>query len=227
MKRRRCDNVRAVIRSTLIVSLVFVASCAKVDDLGRLQDEGTQTAKSYLPKLDELQHRADTVLARGAEAAKGSDPNETMRARALLDRASQLISELRSKASTAPAEITSTAKSGTFEDVERKIDELRHHMKHGMTEANGDLDAVEGWLAQAEVQAKVNPSGATEPTEPEPNGEPPSDEANAPAKPPEPKQEPKQPEPKQPGAKQPEPKQPEPKQPAAKPPVAPKPAAKP
>src|SRR5262249_39846308 len=151
-------------------------------------------AKSYLPKLDELQHRADAVLARGAEAAKGSDPNETMRARALLDRAAQLISELHAKATTAPTEIATTAKSGSYEDVERKIDELRHHMKHGMVEANGDLDAVEGWLAQAEVQAKTSPTSA-EPTEPEPNGESPSDEGNTPAK-----QEPKQPEPKQPAA---------------------------
>src|SRR5262245_762706 len=214
-----CSNVPAVIRSIVIASVLFVVSCAKVDDLGRLQEEGTQTAKSYLPKVDELQHRADAALGRGAEAARGSDPNETVRARALLDRASQLISELRAKATTAPADIASTAKSGSFEDVERKLDELRHHMKHGMVEANGDLDAVEGWLAQAETQAKTNPMPA-EPTETEPNGEPPSDEANAPAKQPEPKQ----PEPKQP--KQPEPK-PEPKQPAAKPPVTPKPPAKP
>jgi hypothetical protein len=211
-----------VIRIAL-ASFLFVAACAKVDDLGHLQEEGVAAAKSYTPRLDELQHRADSVLARGAEAARGSDPNETTKARGLLDRAIQLIGDMRSKSTIAASEIQTAAKSGSFEEVERKIDDLRHHMKTGITEANDDLDAVENWLAQAEVQAKVTPA-APEPQENEPNeppsGETPPTDTPAPAGDVPKPADAKQPAPKQPDAKQ--PPTPKPPTPAPKPPTAPK-----
>jgi len=229
-----------VIRIAL-ASFLVLAACAKVDDLGRLQEEGVASAKSYSPKLDDLQHRADSVLARGAEAARGSDPGETTKARATLDRAIQLIGEMRSKSSVAASEIATAAKSGSYEEVERKIDDLRHHMHHGIIEANDDLGAVESWLAQAETQAKVSPvapeppdtnepespSGETPATEtPAPAGEPKGDAKPGDAKPADAKQpakqpaDAKQPAPKQPDAKQPpQPKPPQPKPPQPKPPT--------
>jgi hypothetical protein len=227
-----------VIRIAL-ASFLFLAACAKVDDLGHLQEEGVAAAKSYTPKLDNLQHRADSVLARGAEAARGSDPTETTKARATLDRAIQLIGDMRSKSAVAASEIQTAAKSGSYEEVERKIDDLRHRMHTGIIEANDDLDAVENWLALAETQAKVSPvapeppdtnepeppSGETPTETPAPAGEPPK--ADAPkdaAKPADAKQPaPKQPDAKQPDVKQPpQPKPPQPKAPAAKSPAPPK-----
>jgi hypothetical protein len=221
-----------VIRIAL-ASFLFLAACAKVDDLGHLQEEGVAAAKSYTPKLDDLQHRADSVLARGAEAARGSDPTETTKARATLDRAIQLIGDMRSKSTVAASEIQTAAKSGSYEEVERKIDDLRHHMHTGIIEANDDLDAVENWLALAETQAKVSPvapeppdtnepeppSGETPTETPAPAGEPPKADAPKPADAkPAPKQpaDAKQPAPKQPDAKQPpQPRPPQPKAPAA------------
>jgi hypothetical protein len=134
----------------LLLAAVLFAGCAKANDIGRMEEDVVETAKSYTPIVTELSHRADEL-----RKEKLSPEAESR-----LKDATAVISTM--KGEIASISIPELEKRTTGKDVEQKADEigkigdnLETHLEHRYREATDHLGAVESWLAADERAPKV------------------------------------------------------------------------
>jgi hypothetical protein len=159
-----------MIRTVLFCCLVTAATgCAKNDDVGRAQEDGTFVAKSYLPRIDEIARRNEIVGRADLQPAT----------RTLQGHVKALVDEARSRVSAAPVQLATAAKSGRLEDVTRVTDNLQIKVDHDLTEAMDGVEAIESTVALDETRPKP-PKQATAPN---PVGSEPSDQPTPPPPP--------------------------------------------
>lgn len=164
--------------SILVLSLA--TGCQKSTDLGRVQEESVALIKVHVNVLDQLQRRADALLQRGRTVGASAGPNTPGIGDAgrVLTEARAQLEQLRAQAQTAPASITTAAKSGHEEEILKVVDETVEKLDNGEALVRADLDAVEQWLALAEsgstrVAQAIPPRGtesdpSTSPNNPNP-----------------------------------------------------------
>ena len=153
----------------VLFCVVAVAGCAKIDDLGRAQEDGTVIAKSFVPRIDEI--------ARRNEIVGRADLQPTVRT--LQGHVKALVDEARSRITAAPVQLATAAKSGRVEDVFHVTDNLETKVNHNLIEATDDLEAIEATVAIDEQRPK-QPKQATAPA---PVGAEPSDQPTPPPPP--------------------------------------------
>lgn len=142
----------------LLLAAVLFAGCAKANDIGRMEEDVVETAKSYAPIVAELSHRADEL-----RKEKLSPEAESR-----LKDATAVISTMKGEiASISVAELDRKA-NGDVDQVTKAGDNLEIHLEHRYREATDHLGAVESWLAAHEraPQVETKPMTAEAPSAP-------------------------------------------------------------
>jgi hypothetical protein len=222
----------------LVVALAAVSACGKHNDVAILQHEAVSLATYYQARLDLFEKRVTAIMQRDLKIP-GDFPG-LKEAGGLLREANDTLQQLKGIVgkgadgkSEAEKQADALAKQGKAEDLEKLVHDTEDAIARGITVINGDLDAVESWVAQYDRKllaaqalqvAQSSPAGS-EPPAPEPQATPPAAQPPGPAPATEqPKAEqPKQPTPAQPKAEQPKAGQPKPGQPKHPAPAQPKP----
>lgn len=141
MRRAVSANFAAM---KLLLAAVLFAGCAKANDMGRLEEDVVETAKSYAPIVAELSHRADEL--RKEKLSPEADSR--------LRDATAVISTMKGEiASISVAELDRKA-NGDPDQVIKTGDNLEIHLEHRYREATDHLGAVESWLAANERAPK-------------------------------------------------------------------------
>lgn len=146
------DNRCAVTKflSALFVSatLLSATACQKPTDTGRVQEEALAMVKVHATTIEQLQRRADSALTRGRTLGNGA-PGIADAGRRLTEARAQL-DQLKGLTSSAPTVISSAAKTGNVEEMNKVIDGLTEKLEDGSAAARADITAVESWLASVE-----------------------------------------------------------------------------
>jgi hypothetical protein len=166
---------RVVMKQIIAAVIVLggLAACEKPNDLARLQEQATITAKYYQPKLDDLNHRIQTISTRGKALPTGiAGVTDASR---LLSDAGRRFMAAREIAAAGPngqskleKEGDELAKVGDSAALAKRLDEDNEELEENTRVAGDELKSVEGWLATAETQ----PKPTTEPPTPEPTATP-------------------------------------------------------
>jgi hypothetical protein len=153
-RARFCDNravshLRAVLVLLSLALLPTASGCARANDTPRLQEEARQVAQLYGEQFDELAHRAEELSKRGntvrADAATADAAKATYRnAITKIEDARQILKDV-------PTRIAAGVKSDDRDALPKLIDSLRERFEHDVVEVNGELDAVDSWIANAEL----------------------------------------------------------------------------
>lgn len=167
-----CENVavthlRAVLVVLSLALLPTVSGCARANDTPRLQEEARQVAQTYGEEFDELAHRAEELSKRGntvrADAAASDAAKVTYRnAITKIEDARQILKDV-------PTRIAAGVKSEDRDALPKLIDSLRERFEHDVIVVNGDLDAVDSWIANAEL-AGARPAAPPPPPAASPAG---------------------------------------------------------
>jgi hypothetical protein len=161
----------------VLLAGLLAAGCEKPNDLPRLHDEATATAKIFQHRLDELAHRASAIGPR--VSALPSDLPDAARARQLHQQALTTIEERRRDLQQLPLGVQAGIKAGSPRDIMRLIDRTREVQEMSATEATAELSAVESWVALAE-QRQAAPRAAAAPSTQEADDRPQGSQATAP-----------------------------------------------
>lgn len=143
---------------------VLGSACARPDDQPRLRGELTAAAAGYDARLDELKHRAEDLDQR-----RQSLPHDALDAAAAEHSLGQARLTIENLRSVLKSERTRAAgvRPGGARELSGILDEVRHRLETGITEATSNLEAVESWeaIAARRAQAGAQPH----PPQPEPN----------------------------------------------------------
>lgn len=172
--------------SSFLAVLLAFAGCQKSADLGRMQEETLAVVKAHASELEVEQRRADNLLTRGRQVSSAPGVNDAGK---LLTEARARLEQLRAAAQQAPTEIAAAAKRGDAEEIQKVNDELMSTFDGGIAVVRDDLDAVESWVALAEMAPKTAQPPTTPPAPPAPTAPtettpPPAPAGTAPATPP-------------------------------------------
>jgi hypothetical protein len=141
----------------LFVAAIAAAGCGKSSDLAPTAAEATGIAKSYQPRVAELEQRAQELVRRGNAIQLGADatPASDQLAGVIKD----LIPRMQKVVQEAPTRIEQTLEDDKLDEA-KKLEELRTYSHQIATEldtnwtrANAQLDAVDAWLSRAERRA--------------------------------------------------------------------------
>jgi hypothetical protein len=135
--------------------LLSIAACAKTDDLGKLQEEGTIVVAKAKPEVDELTRRVDEALKAG-RATPPSTPGIQGAGEALAE-ARGVLEQLRGVVASGPGELSKAGATGVPDNVAAVIDTLREKIERDTRIIHADLTSVETWLWQHPNPATAAP----------------------------------------------------------------------
>jgi hypothetical protein len=162
-----CDNRRAVSNFRAVVflpvlALLAVSGCEKTNDLPRLQEEAQATLASYQLRAEELVQRANAVAQRFAALPRDApDPDHaTMIAQRTFLQARAVLERTRITLRQVPKRVEDEVKAGKTDELGKLVSGLHDELEISMREANGELSAIESWVAIAEQRKSAVPSAA-------------------------------------------------------------------
>ena len=121
----------------LLLAALLFAGCAKANDIGRLEDECVEIAKSYAPTATELSHRADELR----KEKLGPEAESRLRD------ANAEIQSLKAAISIGSnREMLEREAKGDPNLVQKKIDNTEANIEARILSATDHLGAVESWL---------------------------------------------------------------------------------
>ncbi len=151
---------------------LVLAACDRPNDVPRLQDEVSASAKTFHKRLDDLADRLQTIGKRGDALGKNAETGGE--AYKDFHEAKSIVDEQRRRLDAVPQAIQAAAKSGNPEELQKLYDQMSESVDDALTEATWKADAAESWIALAEQHAD---EPATEPASaPPPSSEPPATE---------------------------------------------------
>jgi hypothetical protein len=151
------------LRCLVPLALLAALACDRPNDQPRLQAELVATARDYDSRLDELKLRGEAIDRR--RLALPHDTLNSAAAEHSLGHARTVIEDQRGYLRTVRARLRDL-RPGALAETRALLDELRHRLDDGVTEATAELAAVESWVAIAEQQQRPGAPPPEPPPEP-------------------------------------------------------------
>ncbi|MFN0248971.1 MAG: hypothetical protein ACKV2T_18950 [Kofleriaceae bacterium] len=145
--------------STLLLSTLLTAGCAKSKDLGKMQEDTIATVKVYIGELDVLQRRYDQLVA---NRGPSSDANK------MLEAAGQAITKARTTAASAPTTVAAAAKSGNPEELTQEHYTIISTLETNIALAKNSLAGYETFITSV-AYASSRPAVVPVENEPAPD----------------------------------------------------------
>lgn len=155
----------------LVVALAVTPACGKQNDAHTLEHEAVALAKHYRPKVQALDHRAQTIFERGRQIP-GNLPDVPELGRRLQEARDTIIllknivdPKESPKEPALEQQAEAAAKDKRIAELQKLVHDSEVTLDRGVTIVNANLDTLEAWFDQYDRKtlAMATPAVVVEP----------------------------------------------------------------